>query len=215
MTAINHHAGVQLTLCECFTHSPNAIRIEIGPKFGSTQNQMTRIVTFGLNNGGNTFLGDGKEMVRLARGADGINSNLHIAISAILKTYRHGQSGCQLTMHLTFSRASPNCTPGDQVRNELWHNGIKKLSGRGKPHLRQFLKQFPGLAKSLVDSKTVVNVRIIDQPLPPNRGAGFFEIHTHEDAQVLLVSLSGFSEFVRIFNGGTGIVDGTGSGNHQ
>src|SRR5690606_34367240 len=62
----------------------------------------------------------------------------------------------------------------------------------------------------------VVEMRIIDQALPTHRGTRLFEVDAHHDDEVGLEALALRFEFVRVFERGLRVVNGTGADdNHQ
>ena len=66
-------------------------------------------------------------MVWIARGTDRVYDDLNIAVGPILEADWHRKTGRKLAMYLTFGRTGANCTPRDQVGNELRGNRIEEL----------------------------------------------------------------------------------------
>jgi len=61
---------------------------------------------------------------------------------------------------------------------------VEELAGGGKPQLDQVEQQPARQPQALVDGERIVQARVVDQSLPPDRGARLLEVDAHHDAQV-------------------------------
>src|SRR5690606_2448879 len=124
----------------------------------------------------NALLGDAEEAVRMTGGADAIDGDLDAAARAVLEADGHRETRRQFAMHLALGGAGPDGTPGDQIRRELRRNRIEKFRARRQAHLGEIEEQPAGDPQALVDIEIAVEIGIVDEPFPTDRGAGFFEI---------------------------------------
>ena len=58
----------------------------------------------------------------------------------------------------------------------------------GTPMFARSSKQPAGDAQAVVDVEGIVQIRIVDQALPADRGAGFFKIDPHDDEHVVFAA---------------------------
>ena len=58
-------------------------------------------------------------------------------------------------------------------------------------------------------------MRIVDEPLPSNRGAGLFKVGAHDDEQPIAQRIRHWFQSIGILVGGLGIVDRAGADDHE
>ena len=63
--------------------------------------------------------GDRQKVMRVLRGTDGIDRDLHVSARAIFETDRARETARQLAMALTLSRAGANGPPAHQIGDVL------------------------------------------------------------------------------------------------
>lgn len=73
--------------------------------------------------------------------------------------------------------------------------------------MRQVDEELPAHAEALIDVEAVVDVRVVDQALPPDRGAGLLEVRAHHDQQLVLVLLLLLQQHVAVLQGRVRVVD--------
>ena len=56
---------------------------------------------------------------------------------------------------------------------------------------------------------------IVDQPLPPDRGAGFFKVGAHDDEKLVAQRIGDWFQSVGILIGGLRIMNRAGADDHQ
>ena len=61
--------------------------------------------------------------------------------------------------------------------------------------------------QALVDVEAAVQVRIVDQPLPADRGARLLEVHAHDDLERALEALALLAQPARVLQRRGGIVN--------
>ena len=118
-------------------------------------------------------------------------------------------------MHLTFGRSGSYGSPGNQVCDKLGYDGVQELRSRRKPPIAEITKQLPGLSKALIDVEAVVDIWIVDKPLPAYGGSGLFKINPHQDAQIFFVLMASSDEVCRIFSGRLGVMNRAGTSNDE
>jgi hypothetical protein len=82
------------------------------------------------------------------------------------------------------TRARADRSPTDQPGNVLRRNHVQELGSRGHAHLGQIEQQPPRQPQAVVDLVRLIQIGVIDQPLPSNGGAGLLEVHPHHQAQL-------------------------------
>ena len=150
----------------------------------TAQDDMAVLIARGLENRRAALLGHRQEIVGLRGGPDRIDSHLDIAIGSVLEPHRAGQPGGQFTVSLALGSTRTDRAPGNQVSVVLRADEIQVFGAGGQAHLCQVQQQLPGQVQTLVDLEGVIQVRVVDQALPPDRGARLFEVNTHHHEQV-------------------------------
>ena len=92
VAAVNHQARVHALGLELLTRLLDALRIVICALLSAAKDNEAVIVANGANNGDDTRLGDGKEVVRVLCGANGVNGDIESAVCAVLETNRERQT---------------------------------------------------------------------------------------------------------------------------
>ena len=91
MTQVDHNALREPRRCEFLACGIDAAGVVVRLA-AAAQDDMTIFVTHGRDDGGVSFLGDRKEMMRMLRGPDRINGNFQIAVGSILESDRTRQT---------------------------------------------------------------------------------------------------------------------------
>ena len=97
-------------------------------------------------------------------------------------------------MHLALCCPGPDGAPAHEVRDVLRGDHIEILNRGRKPHFRDIENQAAGNSEAVVDAVGSVKIRVIDEPLPANRGAGLFEVDAHQDLKVRSKTLPDFDK---------------------
>src|SRR5262245_7485589 len=92
---VDHEPGSYAHFGERLARCVHARGVVIGAGTAA-QNDMAVLVTARGYDGGMPTFGNREKVMRRPRCADGIHSNLYIAVGAVLETDRAGQSGCEL-----------------------------------------------------------------------------------------------------------------------
>ncbi len=181
----------------------------------AAQDDVTVRVAPGRDDGGVAVLGHREEVVRRAGSADGIDGHLDGAVGAVLEAHRAGETGGQLAVHLGFGGAGPDGAPAHQIRHVLRGDHVEELGGGRQPHVVEIQQQLATDAQAIVDLAAVVEVRVVDQPLPAHRGARLLEIDPHHYLQLTLEFITQHLEALAVLQRGGRVVNGTGADHHQ
>ena len=88
-------------------------------------------------------------------------------------------------MHLAFSVASADRTPANQVADVLRGDRVKPFRGCRESKAQHIGQHLTCKPHALTNVELAVEIRIVDQSLPPDGGARLFEIHAHHDDQLV------------------------------
>lgn len=119
--AVDHdrHMVVRTSLLDGRGGSLDVLSSKVGTLGAATENDVDVLVTSGLDDGGNTLLGDTHEGMGVRGRTHGINSNRDAAVGAVLETDGEGDTGSKLTVELRLSGASTDGAPGNEVGDVL------------------------------------------------------------------------------------------------
>src|SRR6266511_5975537 len=113
----------------------------------------------------------------MARGQDGVDRDLHVAVGAVLDAHRHGESRSELSMNLALCGACTDRSPAHQIGIELAERSIQKLRAGRQTQLRNIREKPARRPESLVDVVRTVEVRIVDESFPADGRARLLEIN--------------------------------------
>ena len=104
-------------------------------------------------------------------------------VRAVLEADRGGQAARHLPVRLRLGGTGTDRGPGDELGEVLRHDGVERFGSRGKTQLGDVQQQLAREQDALLDVKRIVQVRIVDQPLPAHRGSRLLEVHAHDQQQ--------------------------------
>jgi hypothetical protein len=104
-----------------------------------------------------------------------------MAVGAVLEAERHGKARGHLPVRLRLRGARTDGRPADEVGDVLRRDGVEQLRRGGQAEIEHIAQERAGEAQAGADVVRAVEMRIHDQALPADRGAGLFEIHAHHD----------------------------------
>ena len=96
-------------------------------------------------------------------------------------------------------------------RHVLRRNHVQKFGAGGNAHLGEVDEQVAGQPQAIVNFEGLVEVRIVEQALPADGGAGLFEINAHDDEKIAREFGNRALQQTRIFASGFGVVNRTGA----
>jgi hypothetical protein len=99
--------------------------------------------------------------------------------------------------------------PRDEVTDVLRRDHVEELAACRHAELVDLGQQLAGDAQAFVDLEALIEVRVVDETLPPDGGAWLFEVDAHHDLERAFVLLALDQEAARVLDGGDGVVDGT------
>jgi hypothetical protein len=76
------------------------------------------------------------------------------------------------------------------IADVLRGNHIEEFAACGQVHAVDLDQELARDAQAFVDAVALVEIRIVDQTLPADRGARLLEIHAHHDFQRVFVVLA-------------------------
>ncbi len=158
---------------------------------------------------------DAGEHVTGRRGAHRVHRHLHVALGGVLDPHRHGQRAAQLAVHLARCRTGSDRPPRHGVGDVLRGDRVEELAPDGEPELGDVQQQLPGQPQPLVDGVRAVEIRVVDEALPAQRGARFLEVHAHDDAHLVANPLGVFGQQARVVQGRVGVVHGARTHHHE
>src|ERR1039457_3555439 len=156
-----------------------------------------------------------QKRMRVRRRQDCFNSNLHVSRGSVLEPNRTGKARNQLPMDLTLGGTRANGSPTDQGRQILGSDHVEELSSGRHSHLRQIEQQAPCQPQAVIDLVRLVEVGIVDQSLPSDRGARLLEVNAHHDAQFGGELCDGAPKQARVLSRRLGVVNRTRPAHHQ
>src|ERR1017187_3834836 len=116
---------------------------------------------------------------------NGVDGDLHIAGGSILEPDRTREAADQLAVNLTLGGTRSDSAPGDEIHEILRRDDVEKFGAGGDAHLGEIEKKMAGHAQAVIDLVGLVEMRVVDEPLPSNCGARLLEVHAHHEAEAL------------------------------
>ena len=185
MRAINHDGSLLVLLDKRSLRSLHTLLVVVGALVSTTEDDETVFVTLGTGNGSETLLRHTHEVVAGSSGANGVNGDAEVTVGAVLETDGERKTRGQLAVKLRLGGAGTDGADGDEVSEELGGDGVEHLAGNGHARGREVLEELPGDPEALVDLEGLVDIRVVDEALPADGGAGLLEVGTHDDDEVL------------------------------
>ena len=209
VAAVDHQALLKPSLSESGLGLGDALSIVVGATRATTQDDEAVLVANGAHDGHHTGLGHRQEVMGVFDGANGINGHSESAVGSVLEANGEAETASQLAVELTLRCPGADSANAEQVGQELGADGVQHLAGNGHALGGKVDEQLPADAQTLVDIEAVVDIRVVDQTLPADRGARLLEVGAHHDQQLVLVLFLLLQQQIAVFEGGLGIVDRT------
>ena len=115
-------------------------------------------------------------------------------------------------MDLALGRARADRHPRRQVGDVLRDLDVEEFGGGRQPEIVDVEQQLAREPQALVDVEALVQVGVVDEPLPADRRARLLEVGAHDDDQVIGIARGETRQPFAIFERRGRVVDGTGSG---
>ena len=182
MAAVDHEARLQARCAQPPFGFRRVARFVVAALAPATQHNVRVRVARGGDDRRATVLINAEKTVRRARRQQGVERRLDTAVRAVLEADRHRQAAGHFAVRLGLGGARPDRRPTHHVRQVLRHDGIEKFGGRGQAEGRDLEENLACQAQPGGQIAGIIHAGIVDQPLPADRGARFFEIDAHENA---------------------------------
>lgn len=108
VAAVHHETLADALAPESGLGLGDAGGVVVGALGASAKNDEAVLVAISSDNGYNTGLGDGKEVVGVSDSADGVNGDAERAVGAVLEADRETETARQLTVQLAFGGSGTN-----------------------------------------------------------------------------------------------------------
>ena len=118
-------------------------------------------------------------------------------------------------MDLALRRARADRRPCHQVGDVLRRRHVEEFGPGGEAEIVHGGKHVAGKPEAPVDIEAPVEIGIVDQSLPSDRGARLLEIDPHHDLEAVGQLFPQGGEALGILDGGHGIVDRAGADDDQ
>jgi hypothetical protein len=132
------------------------------------------------------LLGHTHEMVLSSRCTNRIDRHCQASIGTVLEANGERETRGELTVQLRLGCSRTNGTERDEVGKELRGDCVEHLGRNGHARGGEVDEQLSRDSQTLVDLVALVNVWVVDQPLPADRCSWFLEVGAHDDAEVVL-----------------------------
>ena len=118
-------------------------------------------------------------------------------------------------MHLAFGITCADRTPTYRIGNVLRAGRLQKLRRGRQSFIKHTEQGVAGQQQTFLDIAGAVDVRIVDQTLPTDRGARLLEVHAHHNQQFTAQLVLQSGKTAGVIKRSRRIVHGTGADNHQ
>ena len=118
-------------------------------------------------------------------------------------------------MNLALGRPRADRAPGDQVAEVLRRDDVEKLAAGRHPEAVDLEQQLATDAQAFVDAVGLVEIRVVDQAFPADRGARLLEVDPHHDLERVGVALALGLQAPRVLDRGHRVVDRARADDHQ
>jgi len=118
-------------------------------------------------------------------------------------------------MDLALRGARADGAVGDEVGHVLRSDRIEEFGRGGEAGLGDLGEEAAGETQAFVDAERAIDLRVVDEPLPADRGPRLLEVDAHDHEELGGVLLRLLAKEGGIFQGGLRVMDGTGTDDHQ
>ena len=184
VAAVDHDLGADAGLLHLLAGVFYGGGVVVGGVAAAAQDDVAVAVALGDEDGGLAVLGVAEEVVGLTGGEDGFDGDLHVAGGAVFEADGAGEAGDEFAVDLAFGGAGADGSPADERGDVLGGDHVEELGAGGDAHVGEVEEEMAGLAEAVVDLEGLVEVGVVDEALPAEGGAGFFEVDAHDDAEI-------------------------------
>ncbi|MNX78449.1 hypothetical protein D3C86_1100420 [compost metagenome] len=112
-------------------------------------------------------------------GAHGVAGDADTAVCPVLEPYRHAQAAGHFPVDLRLRGPGANRHPAQQIVEVTGRHRLQQFSGNGQAQSEHFAHQFAGQRQAGGHVIAAIQVRVVGQAFPANRGTGFFDVGAH------------------------------------
>jgi hypothetical protein len=149
------------------------------------------------------------------RRPDRVDGDLHVTVGAVLEPHRHRQARAELAVDLTLGRARADRAPRHQVGDVLRGDRVEELATDRQSQVEDLAQQLARQAQAGVDVAGAIEVGIVDQPLPADRGPRLLEVDPHRNQQVVAQLLGPSAQALSVLERRVHVVDAARSHHHH
>ena len=153
--------------------------------------------------------------VRMGRRTHGITGDTQAAVGTVLEAHRQLQAADQFAVDLRFAGARADGRPGQQVVEVARHQRLQQFGGERQAQRQHVQHQAARQRQAFRHGVTAIQMRIVGQTLPADRGARLFHVGAHHQQQLVVHFGGEIGQAPGVIQGGLGIVDGAGTDHYQ
>lgn len=207
MTAVNHQARIQALRLELLARLLQALSVVVGALLSTAQDDEAVIIADSADDGHNTGLGDGEEVVRMLDRANRIDCDIESAVGTVLEANRERQTRGKLTVELRLGGPCAYSSHTQHVSEELRRDSVEHFASKWHALLGQVNEELTRDAQTLVDLEGVVDIWVVDETLPANCRARLLQVGAHDNKQIILVLLLEHHQTIAVLERGLGVVN--------
>lgn len=215
MRAINHDSLLLSLLLQGLLGQLYVFGVKVGTSGATTEDDESVLVTGSSCDSCKALLRDTHEMMLSSSRSDGVNGNSQAAVRAVLEADWERKSRRKLAMQLGLCGACADSSKGDQVSEELWGDSVEHFAGNRHAGRGQVAEELTGHTEALVDLEGLVDIWVVDQPLPAHSRAWLLEVSPHDNAEIAGKLVGESLEALAVLDGSGGVVDGAWAADYE
>ena len=208
MAAVDHDAGCDAGFFHLLGGGVDGCGVEVGDLAAPAQDDVAVGIAGGEQDGCLAGVGGSEEGVRMAGREDGLDGDLNVAGCAVFESDGAGESGGELAVDLALGSARADGAPGDEVGYVLRGDHVEVFGAGGHACFREVEQEAAGHAEAFTDAEGFIEVGIVDEAFPAERGTRLFKVNAHDEHKVAGELGDGFLEQTGVFAGSRGVVNG-------
>ncbi len=215
MAAVDHDARCDTLTLQRLTRGRHAGGIVVRRAVATAQHQMGVGVARGMQQGRMAEVIDAEVLMRVRRRAHGVAGDADTAVGAVLEAHRQVQAADHLAVHLRFAGTRTDGGPTEQVVEVTGGHRLQQFGGQRQTALKDIQHQLSRQAQAFGHVTAAIEVRVVQQPFPANRGARFFHVGAHHQQQLVIDLCRQLGQAFGVFEGAGAVMQGAGADHHQ
>ncbi len=147
--------------------------------------------------------------------AHGVAGDGDAAVGAVLEADRQFQATDHFAVDLRLGGARANRGPGQKVIEVAGGHWLQQFGGDRQAAFDHVQHQPAGQRDAGVHVVAAIEVRVVGQAFPADRGAGFFDVGAHHQQQLVVDFAAEGCQAVGVFQGRARVVDRARANDHQ